>query len=173
MAKLSRQLVSCPWWTGVKLCKKVDRTSMMKSREYDDTKQSGCLSRKNRKNTVLKLGRQHISCPWRTRVKHCKKVEHMSMMKSIICQWWRRSYVNDEDGKKQWSIKEKQKLYLFQSSNICVALGSNLCWGWQKKSPSYLPLQKPVKRDQKPVKREAGFFFLAGYENRLMYPDTA
>ena len=48
VAKFGLQLVSCLWRTGVKLCKKVDRTSMMKSSEYDETKKSSGLLRKDR-----------------------------------------------------------------------------------------------------------------------------
>ena len=54
VANLSRHLVSCSLQAGVKICVKVDRTSMMKSREYDETKKSGGLLRKNRSCTYFK-----------------------------------------------------------------------------------------------------------------------
>ena len=104
VAKLGQHLVCCPWRTGVKLCKKVDRTSMMKSRGYDETKKCGGLLRKNRQNTVARLGLHLVSCPWRTGVKICKTVDRTPMMKS-------RAY--DETKKKWGSNKEKQKLHLF------------------------------------------------------------
>ena len=95
MAKHGLHLVSCPWLTRVKLCKQVDRTSMMKSREYDETKQmrrsieekqkeyggkarsAPCkVSFANRSESWL------VRCPLRTRVKLCKKVDRTSIMKS-------------------------------------------------------------------------------------------
>ena len=50
-AKLGRHLVSCSLRAGMEICVKVDRTSMMKSREYDETNKSGGLLRKNRSSS--------------------------------------------------------------------------------------------------------------------------
>ena len=65
LTKLGRHLVSCSLRfklrTGVKLCVKVDRTSIMKSREYNDTKKSGGLLRKNRSCTYFKA--RSFACP--------------------------------------------------------------------------------------------------------------
>ena len=72
-------------------------------------KQSCCLLRKNKKNTVVKLCRHLTSFPLRTGVKLCKNVDSTSMMKS-------REY--DEAKKKRWSIKEKQELHLFRSRSL-------------------------------------------------------
>ena len=47
-------LASCPWRTGVKPCKKVNCSSTMKSRKYDETKQS-CDQGGMSKSTSLKL----------------------------------------------------------------------------------------------------------------------
>ena len=70
LAKLGRHLVSCSLRIGVKLCVKVDRTSIMKSREYNDTKKRGGLLRKNRSCTYFKatLSKQ-LRVPLRFRIR--------------------------------------------------------------------------------------------------------
>ena len=73
-------------------------------------KKSGRLLRKNKKNTMAKLGRHLVSCPLLIGVKLCEKADCTSIIK-----------FNDSDGVKRirWdetkrrSFKEKQKLYLF------------------------------------------------------------
>ena len=124
VAKLCRHLVSCPLRTRVKFCTKVDCTSMMKSREYDDTKKkSGCLLRNNETNKVAKLCLHLLSRPLRP--------EWNSARKMITHQWW--SQENTMRRKKQWCIKEKQKLHQFRSKELCLPFSVRICvWVWQE-----------------------------------------
>ena len=60
-----------------------------------------------------------VSCPWRTGVKPYKKVYRVSMMKSE----------NTMRRKKQWSVKQKQKLHLFPSSKLRVPMAFEYYFG--------------------------------------------
>ena len=64
----------------------------MKSGEYDETKRSGCLLRKNRKNKVAKLGLHSVRCPLLIGVELCKKVDRTDSYRDV----------NDEVKRIQW-----------------------------------------------------------------------
>ena len=110
---------------------------MMKSREYNETKKSGALLWKNRKNTAAKLGRHLVICPWRTGMNLCKKVEGTSMMKS-------REY---DETKKSDLLRKNGSCTYFEAASFVLYSVLNLVWVWQRENPSWIPAPNAVERD--------------------------
>ena len=125
----------------------------MTKREYMmRRKKSRGPLRKNRKNTVAKLGLPLVMCPLQTGVKLCEIVDCTSMMKS------RENYGSK---KKRWSIKEKHKLPLFRSKQLRVPIPvSNLFLGLaEKKSSLKYQYRSLWNVTTWRLSGEAGFFF--------------